>query len=108
MTSISPRFSKLCREGEDILRKPRIYIGDGSSGKYAVPDFAVYNTKTGQITRIVDAKDGAAMPTKAQEQLNTYGGVFKGSSRAPKAVPQAIPKGKLEVERTNVSQSNCQ
>jgi hypothetical protein len=43
---------------EEILTKPRIYIGDGSSGKYAVPDFAIYNTESGEIIRIIDAKNG--------------------------------------------------
>jgi hypothetical protein len=90
-------------ENEAILAKPRIYIGDGSSGKYATPDFAIDNTKNGQISRIVDAKNGGATLSTAQQQLNQYGGVFRGSSRATDATPQSIKPDMIEVERTNVN-----
>ncbi|TCZ65208.1 RHS repeat-associated core domain-containing protein, partial [Flaviaesturariibacter aridisoli] len=91
---------------ELILEKPRIYIGDGSSGKYATPDFAVYNRNTGQIVKLVDAKDGLGDLTRAQKQINKYGGIFKGSGRAPEAQPQKIAAGPdaIKIERTNVAQ----
>jgi hypothetical protein len=93
---------------EDILAKPRIYIGDGSSGKYAQPDFAVYNTKSGQFVKLVDAKDGNATLTTAQKQINKYGGVFKGTSRADDVVPQKVAPNPeaIQIERTNVAQSS--
>lgn len=91
---------------EEILKKPRIYIGDGSSNEYAVPDFAIYNTKTGQIRRIVDAKDGEGGLRDPQRKLNEQGGTFKGSSRARNAKPQSISKGAVEIERTNISVEN--
>jgi RHS repeat-associated protein len=88
---------------EAILSKPRIYIGNGSSGKYAIPDFAVYNTKTGNFVKLIDAKDGAATLSKAQQQVNQYGGTFRGSSRAPKANAQKVAPNSIKVERTNVA-----
>ncbi|MDB5137940.1 MAG: hypothetical protein JWP37_4543 [Mucilaginibacter sp.] len=87
---------------EAKLSKPRIYI-NGGSGKYAVPDFAVYNTKTGNFVKLVDAKDGAATLSKAQQQVNQYGGTFRGSSRAPKANAQTVAPNSIKVERTNVA-----
>jgi hypothetical protein len=105
---VRSRLQSQLGEDESILAKPRIYIGDGSSGKYATPDFAIYNTKTGLISRVVDAKDGGATISKAQQQLNQYGGVFRGSSRAPRAAPQSVKPGSLEVERTNVNQQQSQ
>jgi hypothetical protein len=98
------RLQNQLGDNEAILTKPRIYIGDGSSGKYATPDFAIYNTKTGQISRIVDAKNGGATLSRAQQQLNEYGGIFRGSSRATDAKPQSVKPGMIQVERTNVSQ----
>ena len=100
---VRERLTSQLGANESILEKPRIYIGDGSSGKYAKPDFAIYNTETGQITRIVDAKDGGALPSRAQQQLNKFGGIFRGTSRAKEIKPQLIKPGKLEIERTNVS-----
>jgi RHS repeat-associated protein len=91
---------------EAILPKPRIYIGDGSSGKYAVPDFAIYNKNTGKFVRLVDAKDGNATLSKAQEQVNQYGGTFNGSSRAKDAKAQSVAPNSIQVERTNVGGSN--
>ena len=89
---------------EAILRRPRIYIGDGSSGEYSNPDFLIYNTKTGQIGKIVDAKDGTAQLTSQQAKLNEQGGTFYGSSRATRAAPQSVKPGQVQVERTNVGQ----
>ncbi len=91
---------------EAILIKPRIYIGDGSSGKYAIPDFGVYNTKTGNFVKLIDAKDGKATFSKAQQQVNQYGGTFKGSSRATDAKPQTVAPNSIQVERTKVTRSN--
>ena len=88
---------------EAILPKPRIYIGDGSSGKYAVPDFAVYNKNTGQFIRLVDAKDGNATLSTAQKQVNERGGVFRGSRRAKDAKPQTVGTNSIQEERTNVA-----
>jgi len=92
-------------EDERILKKPRIYIGDGSSGEFAVPDFMIYNTKTGGIVRIVDAKNGGGQLSSPQQKLNEEGGRFNGSSRAKEAKAQSIPKGSVEIERTNVANS---
>src|SRR4029077_16530394 len=98
---VKERLISQLGKDEAILAKPRIYIGDGSSGKYAVPDFAVYNTKTGQFVKLVDAKDGNAVLTNAQKDINQYGGTFKGSSRAPKAAPQKVTPSAdaIQVER---------
>ncbi|MHA4810293.1 RHS repeat domain-containing protein [Flavitalea flava] len=101
---VRSRLQSQLGENESILSKPRIYIGDGSSGKFATPDFAIYNTQTGLITRIVDAKDGGSPLSKAQLQLNEYGGVFRGSSRATDAAPQSVKPNMIEVERTEVNQ----
>ncbi len=100
------RLQSVLGEDEAILLKPRIYIGDGSSGKYAVPDFAIYNTKTGQFSRIVDAKDGGGDLTPAQQQLNEQGGTFRGSSRAPNAKPQKVQPNSIQTEKTNVNSGN--
>ncbi len=96
------RLSKQLGEEEAILKKPRIYIGDGSSGEYATPDFALYNKRTGQITRIVDAKDGGGGLSGPQLKLNQQGGTFRGSSRSSTIKPQAVKSGSVEIERTNV------
>ena len=107
-STVKQRLTNQLGKDEAILDKPRIYIGDGSSGKYAQPDFGIYNTKTGQFIMLVDAKDGNAVLTRAQEQINQYGGFFKGSSRAPEVVPQKIAKGTeaIKIERTNVAQGS--
>jgi hypothetical protein len=108
---VQQRLQSQLGSDEAILRKPRIYINDENgkiTSKYATPDFAIYNTQTGQITKIVDAKDGGAIPSKAQKQLNERGGVFKGSSRAPQAKAQSINKNLVDVESTNVNQQKPQ
>ena len=88
-------------ENEILIKKPRFYIGKGD--KYAVPDFAIYNTKSEQFVKILDAKNGVADFTKAQRQLNELGGKFRGSSRFPNVRSQEIPKGMLTKEKTNVT-----
>jgi len=86
---------------EEILIKPRIYI-KGGKYNWANPDFVVYNTKSGLITKIVDAKDGNWSLTDPQKELNEKGGTFRGSSRAKGIIPQKIKKGQIKVRRTNV------
>jgi RHS repeat-associated protein len=98
------RLSKNLGENEEILRKPRIYIGQ-TGDEYSVPDFAIYNTATRRIVRLIEAKDGNAKLSPDQEKLDKQGGRFKGSSRAKTLPAQDIPKGGLDVERTNVNQN---
>lgn len=95
---------------EIILDQPRIYIGDGSTGTYSNPDFAIYNTKTNKITRIIDAKDGGGGYTVRQVELNEQGGTFYGTKRNPNATKKIIGAGGIKVDpgiveqkRTNVT-----
>lgn len=105
---VKQRLTSQLGADEAILDKPRIYIGDGNSGKYAQPDFAIYNRATGRIVKLVDAKDGNATLTRAQQQINQYGGIFRGSSRDPAVVPQRVAPNPeaIQIERTSVALSN--
>jgi RHS repeat-associated protein len=90
-------------ENEILLRKPRIYIGDGKNTKdFSVPDFAIYNTKTGQIVKIPAAKSGDAGLTNQQSRLNDQGGQFKGTKRERRAKKGTVPPGMFEINRTPV------
>ena len=90
-------------ENEILLRKPRIYIGDGKNTKdFSVPDFAIYNTKTGQIVKIPEAKSGDAGLTNQQSRLNDQGGQFKGTKRERRAKKGTVPPGMFEINRTPV------
>jgi RHS repeat-associated protein len=102
---VQQRLQSQLGANEAILVKPRIYI-NGGSGKYAVPDFAVYNKNTGAFVRLVDAKDGNATLSNAQQQVNQHGGTFNGSSRAKDAKAQTVGKNSIQEERTNVNGSN--
>ena len=84
---------------EVIVKKPRFYIGNGK--KYAVPDFAIYNTETKKFVKIVDAKNGGGELTTAQKQLSELGGRFRGSKRYKDVKAQDV-KLKVEKETTNI------
>jgi hypothetical protein len=88
---------------EILIEQPRFYIGDGANKKlYAVPDFAIYNTKTNQFVRIPDAKNGGGALTGNQKLLNEQGGTFNGSDRYPQAQPQSIRPGLVTIEKTTL------
>lgn len=88
----------------EILTEPRVYVDD-NTGHYAKPDFMVIDRETGNVVDLVDAKNGGADLTDFQNDLNTHGGTFNGSSRSdvlPKGSdPTKIEPGSLRVERTN-------
>ena len=94
-------------EKEILILKPRIYLNDAAgkvTNNYATPDFAIIDRSTGKKVKIVDAKNGNAVLSAAQEELNKNGGIFKGSSREPLATPnQKIAPNSIQIERTNVN-----
>lgn len=92
----------------EIVGEPRIYIlgKDGkATSRYSKPDFMVVDRKNENIVDIVDAKNGGGGLTQNQIDLNTNGGIFRGSSRSqtlPKSRGETqISKGSVRVERTN-------
>ncbi len=101
---VKAKLLKSLKSNEILIESSRIYITGGKTPKaYAVPDFAIYNTETGKITAIIDAKNGNADLTDAQKELNKKGGYFKGSSRFEEAKASKVDKGMVEVERTYIS-----
>lgn len=101
---VAARIDSQLQPDEIRVNSPRFYIGDGSNKKlFAVPDFAIYNTKTNQFVKIIDAKNGGGDFTDNQDLLNTQGGVFYGSSRAKDVKSQAIRPGLVYKETTNLS-----
>src|SRR5687768_9544671 len=74
------RVTKFDRETPTTAKKARIYIR-GGKGKYANPDFVIYDRKNDKVTRIVDAKNGNAQLSTNQKLLNEKGGVLEQSGR---------------------------
>jgi hypothetical protein len=65
----------------------------------------VIDRESGNVVDIVDAKNGGRGLTQNQIDLNTNGGVFRGSSRSrtlPKSRGETqISKDSIRIERTN-------
>jgi hypothetical protein len=102
------------KEGEILLVKPRIYFGDDKKGGFAVPDFAVFNTGTGTIVKIYDAKNGGGEATPPQIKLHNEGGRFYGTSRSVEQVKQReigkettpVGSGLFEIIKTDIKLKN--
>jgi len=100
---VREQLTKNLGKDEMLLEKPRIYIGDGTDiDDYSVPDFAIYNRETGEITDVVDAKNRSGNFTTPQLRLKELGGVFKRSRRYKNIKNKKVLPGMLRKINTNV------